>query len=48
MHLDAWHDELRYAFKNYADDVRKRKFPDSDHSYQMSSEEVSKLRSHLE
>ena len=36
------------AFKNYADDVRKRKFPDSDHSYQMSSEEVSKLRSHLE
>ena len=35
------------AFKNYADEVRKRKFPDNDHSYQMPSEEVSKLSSYL-
>ena len=21
MHLDAWHDELRYAFKNYAERI---------------------------
>lgn len=35
------------AFENYADDVRNRKFPDDNHSYQMSSEEISKLRSYV-
>ncbi len=35
------------AFKNYVDEVRNRKFPDIDHSYQMPEEEVLKLQSYL-
>jgi len=35
------------AFEKYASEVREKKFPDDKHSYKMSEEEISKLRSYL-
>ncbi len=35
------------AFAQYAADVRERSFPDADHSYKMSAEEVKKLEAAL-
>ncbi len=35
------------AFENYIKEVKRGKFPDTDHSYKMPKEEVSKLRSYL-